>query len=79
MCVSCWARTAGSAIMSDELWAVEALDLPDTVASLDDLSYFTGLRSLSLHHGASLDLSVLSRCRCCGRSICPAARSRLRR
>ena len=54
-------KTAGSAIMSDELWAVEALDLPDTVASLDDLSYFTGLRSLSLHHGASLDLSVLSR------------------
>ena len=50
-------KTAGSAIMSDELWAVEALDLPDTVASLDDLSYFTGLRSLSLHHGASLDLS----------------------
>ena len=46
--------------MSDELWAVEELDLPDTVASLDDLSYFTGLRSLSLHHGASLDLSVLS-------------------
>ena len=50
-------KTAGSAIMSDELWAVEELDLPDTVASLDDLSYFTGLRSLSLHHGASLDLS----------------------
>ena len=54
-------KTAGSAIMSDELWAVEALDLPDTVASLEDLPYFTGLRSLSLHHGASLDLSVLSR------------------
>ena len=54
-------KTAGSAIMSDELWAVEALDLPDTVASLEDLPYFTGLHSLSLHHGASLDLSVLSR------------------
>ena len=53
-------KTAGSAIMSDELWAVEALDLPDTVASLDDLSYFTGLHSLSLHHGTGLDLSVLS-------------------
>ena len=53
-------KTAGSAIMSDELWAVEELDLPDTVASLDDLSYFTGLRSLSLHHGTGLDLSVLS-------------------
>lgn len=53
-------KTAGSNIMSDELWAIETLDLPDTVASLEDLSYFTGLRSLSLHHGASLDLSVLS-------------------
>ena len=53
-------KTAGSAIMSDELWAVEALDLPDTVASLEDLPYFTGLRSLSLHHGTGLDLSVLS-------------------
>lgn len=53
-------KTAGSAIMSDELWAVEELDLPDTVASLEDLPYFTGLRSLSLHHGTGLDLSVLS-------------------
>ena len=54
-------KTAGSAIMSDELWAVEELDLPDTVASLEDLPYFTGLHSLSLHHGTGLDLSVLSR------------------
>ena len=53
-------KTAGSAIMSDELWAVEELDLPDTVASLEDLPYFTGLHSLSLHHGTGLDLSVLS-------------------
>ena len=53
-------KTAGSAIMSDDLWAVEELDLPDTVASLEDLSYFSGLRSLSLHHGTGLDLSVLS-------------------
>ena len=53
-------KTAGSAIMSDELWAVEELELPDTVASLEDLPYFTGLHSLSLHHGTGLDLSVLS-------------------
>ena len=46
--------------MSDVLWAVEELDLPDTVASLEDLPYFTGLHSLSLHHGTGLDLSVLS-------------------
>lgn len=53
-------KTAGSAIMSDELWAIEELDLPDTVVSLEDLSSFSGLRSLSLHHGTGLDLSVLS-------------------
>ena len=53
-------KTAGSTMMSDELWAVETLELPDTVASLEDLSYFSGLRTLSLHHGTGLDLSVLS-------------------
>ena len=38
-------KTAGSAIMSDELWAVEALDLPDTVLAG---------RSLLLHRPALL-------------------------
>ena len=63
-------KTAGSAIMSDELWAVEELDLPDTVASLEDLPYFTGLHSLSLHHGTGLDLSVLSQLRTLDLSGC---------
>ena len=54
-------KSAAADLMSDELWAIEELDLPDTVQSLDDLSYFSGLRSLSLHHGAAMDLSVLSR------------------
>lgn len=54
-------KTAAGTIMSDELWAVESLDLPDTVASLDDLPLFTGLRSLSLHHATTMDLTVLSR------------------
>ena len=54
-------KTAGSTLMTDELWAIEELDLPDTVASLEDLPYFTGLRTLSLHHSsASMDLSVLA-------------------
>lgn len=53
-------KTAAEPLMSDELWSIEALELPDTVASLDDLSLFTGLRSLSLHHGTALDLSALS-------------------
>ncbi|MFR5761309.1 MAG: leucine-rich repeat domain-containing protein [Oscillospiraceae bacterium] len=33
-------KTAGSTLMTDELWAIEELDLPDTVASLEDLPYF---------------------------------------
>ena len=54
-------KTAGSTLMTDELWAIEELDLPDTVASLEDLPYFTGLRTLALHHSsASMDLSVLA-------------------
>ncbi len=54
-------KTAGSTLMTDELWAIEELDLPDTVASLEDLPYFTGLRTISLHHSsASMDLSVLA-------------------
>lgn len=54
-------KTAGSTLMTDELWAIEELELPDTVASLEDLPYFTGLRTLSLHHSsASMDLSVLA-------------------
>lgn len=40
-------KTAGSTLMTDELWAIEELDLPDTVASLEDLPYFTGLRTLA--------------------------------
>ena len=30
-------KTAGSTLMTDELWAIEELELPDTVASLEDL------------------------------------------
>lgn len=54
-------KTAADTIMSDELWAIETLELPDTVAALDDLPLFTGLHSLSLHHAAAMDLTVLSR------------------
>lgn len=53
-------KSASASLMSDELWQIETLELPDTVASLEDLSCFTGLRSLSLHHGSTMDLSVLS-------------------
>lgn len=54
-------KNAASRLMTDELWQLETLELPETVSALDDLRYFTGLRSLSLHNGsASLELSVLS-------------------
>ena len=47
-------------LMSDELWAIEELSLPETVTSLEDLPLFKGLRSLSLHHATGLDLTVLA-------------------
>lgn len=54
-------KSAASRLMTDELWQIETLELPETVSALDDLRYFTGLRSLSLHHGStSLDLFALS-------------------
>lgn len=53
-------KTAASTLMTDELWAIESLDLPDTVQSLDDLPLFSGLQSLSIHNAATLDLSIVS-------------------
>lgn len=54
-------KSAASSLMTDELWTIETLDLPDTVSALEDLAYFAGLRSLSLHNSSTgLDLSVLS-------------------
>ncbi len=53
-------RPAGSVIMSDELWDVTALELPETVADLSDLVYFSGLRSLTIRNVSGLDFSILS-------------------
>lgn len=47
-------------LMSDLLWSITHLVLPDTVADLTDLSRFTSLRSLSINDVSGLDLSVLS-------------------
>ncbi|MBQ1265027.1 MAG: leucine-rich repeat domain-containing protein [Oscillospiraceae bacterium] len=46
-------------IMTDELWEVKELVIPETATTLADLSYFTGLQSLTVHNSANLDLSII--------------------
>ena len=46
-------------IMTEDLWTIAALELPETVADLSDLPYFTGLRSLTIHDVSGLDFTVL--------------------
>lgn len=52
-------KTAADTIMTDELWEISELDLPDGITTLADLPSFTGLKRLSLHSAGSLDLSQL--------------------
>lgn len=47
-------------IMTDLLWSITNLSLPDTTRNLSDLSYFTGLRSLVINGISGLDFTVLS-------------------
>ena len=47
------------AIMTDDLWTIAALELPETVKTLDDLPLFTGLKSFSIHNISGLDFTVL--------------------
>lgn len=51
---------ADDEMMSDLLWSITHLSLPDTVRNLSDLSKFTGLRSLTLNGVSGLDFTVLS-------------------
>lgn len=53
-------KTAAGSIMTDELWEISELVLPDTMTTLNDLSKFTGLKSLSLHSANALDLTQLA-------------------
>ena len=46
-------------IMTDDLWSIAALELPETVTTVSDLSNFTGLKSLSVHNISGLDFTVL--------------------
>lgn len=52
-------KTAADEIMSDELWEITELDLPEDVRDLSDLRSFDGLLSLTIHSSNELDLSVL--------------------
>ena len=47
-------------LMSDLLWSITHLSLPETVKDLSDLSKFTGLRSLAVNNISGLDLTILS-------------------
>ena len=52
-------KGASDTIMSDELWAITELTIPEGVASLSDLSLFTGLQSLTIHGMAAMDFTPL--------------------
>ena len=49
----------GGDIMTDDLWGVTELNVPDTVQDISDLSYFTGLTSLTLQNYHEGDYSFL--------------------
>lgn len=47
-------------LMTDDLWGITTLQLPDTVEDLSDLRYFTGLKSLTIQNVSGMDFTVLS-------------------
>lgn len=49
----------GRTLKTNDLWAVTELEVPEEVAVLSDLSYFTGLESLTIHNYAGDDYSFL--------------------
>jgi hypothetical protein len=53
-------KSSSDDLMSDELWSITELTMPDGVTDLSDLSLFTGLQSLTIRGQAALDFSVLS-------------------
>lgn len=50
---------ASEVIMTDDLWTIAALELPDTVTDISALSNFSGLKTLSIHDVSGLDFTVL--------------------
>ncbi len=47
-------------VMTDDLWSVAELSIPDTLTDVTDLSYFTGLTSLTLQNYHGGDFAFLS-------------------
>lgn len=47
-------------LMSDLLWSLTNLTVPNTVRDLSDLSRFTGLRSLTINDVSGLDFTILT-------------------
>lgn len=52
--------TAADTIMTEDLWTIAALELPETVKTVSDLSHFTGLKALRVNNVSGLDFSVLT-------------------
>lgn len=52
-------KSAADTIMSDELWELEELTLPESVQDISDLTRFAGLKTLTIQNATGLDLSVL--------------------
>lgn len=52
--------SADAPIMSDVIWSITHLTLPDTLKDLSDLSMFTGLQSLTIQNISGLDFSILA-------------------
>lgn len=50
---------ADEVLMSDVLWSITNLTLPDTVEDLSDLARFSGLQSLTIQNRSGMDFSVL--------------------
>ena len=53
-------KTAADTIMTDELWEISELVLPDNMTTLNDLTRFAGLKQLSMHSANDLDLTQLA-------------------
>lgn len=53
--------TADDALMSDVLWSITHLTLPETVTDLSDLALFTGLQSLTIQNISGMDFTILSK------------------
>ena len=53
-------KSTDQKIMSNELWSLTELSVPDTVKDLSDLRYFAGLTSLTIANVQSSDLSFLA-------------------